>query len=680
MSSKRLVKISLLCFLTAAVSPNGSCFFVTSAYAKTAKSSSGSKSVKNKNRKSKLKTSKQVGVGDVWERIRNGIRISVPNPVAGLEDINIPKTAITSAETKTINSPTGRLTTVIAPKKSVPAESQLSEKLRVKHVLNPYKNGSPEPDAVPEDRYTKLGRLKLGNKEKNSILNEKLRKKQLISYQEKSENAKSDSLFKFSTGRIRTRLGLTGDIKTGVAQNSKEPSDSGEKPVIATSYNPMSINNCSDLHKQEIVSFAKKGVLSSSYQRMLEQCRNKQIAINERITRQMGLYSKAYLNEISERARPFLFHIVDSLSKYNLPLDLALLPIVESAYQPTALSTASAAGIWQFIPSTGRIYDLEQNGLYDARLDVTASTHAAIRFLSGLRDRYKGDWLLALAAYNAGPGTVDAAMAQNHADGLDTDYWSLPLPAETQNYVPRLLALARIFSNPAGFGMKIRPLKNEPYFIKVKIDREADINQLVGKELIKVAKLANYDHHEFSLLNTAYRKPKLTKEIPLTFHMPIANANLLHRSLDFMAQSSRNQDEKWPVYPEIAFSSEAIQNKFRSPLVLIAMQDNQSWISDLKTKQPSDIPEREPHNNQNTKTTDHGFFTVHYLDKGETLKTLAEYHGLTESILREVNNLKRRENLALGQRLLIPLTEMAMSSMSKSRSSILFRGFNWYSK
>lgn len=659
----------------------GSDFLVVSASAKSLKSSA-SKSVKSIGRKGKQKNSKASGPGDVWERIRNGIRIPVPNPAAGLEDIVVSRVPLTPDLTSTTGeasqavSPGRRLTSIITPKKSDQvAESQLIEKLRTKHVLNPYKKSSPEQDANPQDRYTKLGRMKLGNKDKTSPLYEKLIKKQAVSDQDKSAYARSDSLFKSSTGRIRTRLGLNGDIRTESDTGAKVNAAVGKKPTITVSQNLQPINNCSDLHKQQIIDLAKKGILSSAYRQILEQCRNKQISINDRISRQMGSYSKGYLYEISERARPFLFHIVDALSKNNLPLDLALLPIVESAYKPTALSPASAAGIWQFIPSTGRIYGLEQNGYYDARLDVSASTHAAIRFLSELRDRYKGDWLLALAAYNAGPGTVDTAIAQNREQGLDTDYWSLPLPLETQNYVPRLLALARIFANPAAAGLKLRPLKNEPYFIQVKIDREADINQLAGKELVNVAKLANYDQHEFGMLNSAYLKPELAKTMPLNFHLPIANANLLHRSLDFMANFKPVERQQWPSYHELVFSSKTIVNQFSAPLIVIALSGDQGDASSLKSDAVYPGQESENKDHPAAKPSVDSIFTVHYLDKGESLKTLAEYHGLTETILREVNNLKRRDNLALGQRLLIPLTELAISSVSKSKSSILFRGF-----
>jgi soluble lytic murein transglycosylase-like protein len=209
---------------------------------------------------------------------------------------------------------------------------------------------------------------------------------------------------------------------------------------------------------------------------------------------------------------------------------------VESGYQPTALSPKGAAGLWQFIPSTGKDYDLKQSNKYDERLDILASTQAAIRFLSDLKDHFNGDWLLALAAYNCGQGAVDKAINRNLSDGLETDYWSLRLPEETQDYVPRLLALSSIFANPVIYGLKFTPIKNEPYFVKVKIDRAVDINYLTDKNSAVLAKLVNLSHEQFSRLNPGYRNPTLSTEGSYTFLLPLANAAQLHRLLTSIAQ------------------------------------------------------------------------------------------------------------------------------------------------
>lgn len=286
---------------------------------------------------------------------------------------------------------------------------------------------------------------------------------------------------------------------------------------------------------------------STQAQSLLERksiANDKHALANERISRQIAWYSQrpAYLQQVAERARPYIYHIVSGLSANHLPAELALLPIVESAYQPTAQSPKSAAGLWQFIPSTGLDFDLAQSDRYDGRLDIDASTQAAIRYLSFLKHHFNGDWLLALAAYNCGLGRVDDAISSNRAEGLATDYWSLQLPEETQDYVPRFLALSSIFANPANYGLKLPTVKNEPYFVKVKVDRQFDIGYLSNKNLSTIAELANLSYEQFIQLNPGYLKPTLEADGPFTLLMPATNANHLYQHLNhverFVAESS----------------------------------------------------------------------------------------------------------------------------------------------
>jgi soluble lytic murein transglycosylase-like protein len=270
----------------------------------------------------------------------------------------------------------------------------------------------------------------------------------------------------------------------------------------------------------------------------VEQNNTKKAMINKRINKHIAFFSENpdYLYRVAERAHPYLYHIVETLSKNQLPLEIALLPMVESAYQPTALSPKGAAGLWQIIPSTGKDYDLTQNNQYDERLDILASTQAAIRYLSDLKNHFNGDWLLALAAYNCGQGAIDNAISRNISDGLDTDFWSLGLPEETQEYVPRFLALSHIFANPASYGLKFAPIKNEPYFVKVKIDRETDIEYLANKNFASLVKLINLTYEQFKLLNPGYLNLTLPTKREYTFLLPHANADQLHRLLASITQ------------------------------------------------------------------------------------------------------------------------------------------------
>ncbi|NLJ11685.1 MAG: transglycosylase SLT domain-containing protein, partial [Gammaproteobacteria bacterium] len=170
---------------------------------------------------------------------------------------------------------------------------------------------------------------------------------------------------------------------------------------------------------------------------------------------------------MSERSSPYMYYIVESLEARNMPLELALLPMIESAYNPLAYSRSHAAGLWQFIPSTGRHFKLKQTHWYDARRDVLASTQAALDYLEYLHNMFDGDWLLALAAYNAGEGTVGRAIKRNIARNLPTDYWNLNLPAETQAYVPKLLAVSQLISAPDAYKIALSPIANEPYFTQI---------------------------------------------------------------------------------------------------------------------------------------------------------------------------------------------------------------------
>lgn len=311
--------------------------------------------------------------------------------------------------------------------------------------------------------------------------------------------------------------------------------------------------------------------------------------IYQRVNKHIIKYTqnKAYLYEVVERAKPYLYHIVNGLNQHQLPFELALLPIVESAYQPTAQSPKSAAGLWQFIPSTGLDFNLKQTEYYDDRLDITASTQAALRYLSFLKRHFKGDWLLALAAYNCGLGLVDEAIKKNIAAGLSTDYWSLNLPEETQDYVPRLLALSSIFAEPARYDLKLTPIRNEPYFIQIRIERELEVKYLARKNFSEIAELAGLDYEQFNRLNPGYLHAGLASAVaPATFLMPAANANLLQQHLDTVSKfvdadkltpinaPSKSRAAKLTLYATITPTEPAKLAKLTSPFISLNINAN----------------------------------------------------------------------------------------------------------
>lgn len=187
---------------------------------------------------------------------------------------------------------------------------------------------------------------------------------------------------------------------------------------------------------------------------------------NPRIRAEQPRYTKSpsYIKLVSKRAEPYLFHVIDTLKKHQLPIELVALPIIESAYNPLAISKHGAAGLWQFIPATGKRFGLAQNHWYDGRHDVLAATKAATSYLSELRDRFNGDWLLAIAAYNAGENNVQRAIDRNRQRNLPTDFWHLKLPKETMAYVPRFLGVVAILRNPERYNVSLHPIKPTPYF------------------------------------------------------------------------------------------------------------------------------------------------------------------------------------------------------------------------
>ncbi len=224
-----------------------------------------------------------------------------------------------------------------------------------------------------------------------------------------------------------------------------------------------------------------------------------------------------YFQRTTTRASRYLFHVVQELEKRNMPTELALLPFIESAFNPQAYSSAKAAGMWQFIPSTGRHFDLKQSAFKDERRDVLASTDAALTYLEKLYGMF-GDWQLALAAYNWGEGSVQRAIKKNRAAGLPTDFNSLSalMPAETRNYVPKLQAVKNIIATPEQYGITLPRVDNQPYFVTIGKTRDIDIKV--------AAQLAELSIDEFKALNPQYNRPIIIGSADTQILLPKSNA------------------------------------------------------------------------------------------------------------------------------------------------------------
>lgn len=239
-----------------------------------------------------------------------------------------------------------------------------------------------------------------------------------------------------------------------------------------------------------------------------------------------------YVNRVVERARPYLHHIVDQLEQRNMPLEIALLPIVESGFQPFAYSHGRAAGLWQFIPGTGKVYGLKQDWWYDGRRDVIESTRAALDYLQKLHNDF-GDWQLALAAYNCGEGTVSRAIKRNIKAGKATDFWSLDLPRETSAYVPKLMAVSELINHPEQYQISLSPIDNSPFLAVVEVGSQID--------LALAAKLAQVSTDEVYQLNPGFNRWATRPNGPHRLVVPLEKAELFQQALMDLPADQRVQ-------------------------------------------------------------------------------------------------------------------------------------------
>lgn len=264
---------------------------------------------------------------------------------------------------------------------------------------------------------------------------------------------------------------------------------------------------------------------------------------NSRIKAQRDWYARhpQYIMRVTTRAERYLHHIVEQAEARDMPLELALLPVVESAFDPFAYSHGRAAGPWQFIPSTGDYFGLHRSWWQDQRRDVLKSTDAALTYLQKLADRFDGDWLLALASYNAGGGTVSRAIKRNRRAGKPTDFWNLSLPRETSAYVPKLLAIAQIVQDPERYNVALHAIPNEPYFAKVDTHGQIDLAQ--------AARLADISIEELYLLNPAYNRWATSPDGPHHLLVPADRADSFNERLAALPSNERMQWARYTIKP-----------------------------------------------------------------------------------------------------------------------------------
>ncbi|WP_394558824.1 LysM peptidoglycan-binding domain-containing protein [Aquipseudomonas alcaligenes] len=369
-----------------------------------------------------------------------------------------------------------------------------------------------------------------------------------------------------------------------------------------------------------------------------------EIGVNPRIENQRLWFvsNPSFLESASDRGSLYIHYVVERLEERNMPMELALLPVIESAYNPYAYSRSHAVGLWQFIPSTGRHFNLRQTNWYDGRRDITASTNAALSYLTRLHDMFNGDWLLAMAAYNAGEGTVSRAIERNQKLGLPTDYWNLPLPQETQNYVPKLLALSQIVQSPEAYGVRLNPIANEPYFEQVA--------SKPGLDLARLAAMVDMEEDELESLNPAFKKG-ITMDGPQHLLVPIAKAEQFNASLAMMKPQALAQWQDYRVRSGDSLHSIAS----RHDVSVSALKDaNKLRSNNLRVGQVLSIPSqggRKPLDTpvQQVAKAPASHPQRYKVKSGDNLWQIANAHGVSLQDLQRWNGLNARSKLSLGQ-------------------------------
>lgn len=378
-----------------------------------------------------------------------------------------------------------------------------------------------------------------------------------------------------------------------------------------------------------------------------------------------------YLQRMADRASKYLFHVVEEIERRNLPLELALLPFIESAFNPQAVSHAKAAGMWQFMPATGKHYDLKQNAFRDDRRDVLASTRAALDYLERLH-RMFGDWHLALAAYNWGEGNVQRAIRRNQAAGLDTGYPDLRMPDETRNYVPKLQAVKNLVSAPQHRGVKLPVIGNHPFFDTVRIDRDIDV--------ALIARLAGVSEADFRTLNPSHNKPVIMASGTPEILLPWDNALLFTQRLRDHAGPAASWTA-WRVPQDMSaaqaarhlgWDERALRELNRIP-PRMRLKSGSTILVPREGKLDRDVPEHLADNAQLLLAPDRpATRTVRVkVRAGDTLAAVARRHRVGVEELAAWNKLGTGARLRAGQtlQLQVPVVQSAKAGAKPAKAA-----------
>ncbi len=400
---------------------------------------------------------------------------------------------------------------------------------------------------------------------------------------------------------------------------------------------------------------------------------------NRRIEQERNWYVRnpSYFQRVFHRASPFLHHIVEETEKRGIPLEFALLPVVESAFDPFAYSHGRAAGLWQFIPGTAKRFGLRKTWWYDGRRDIVASTDAALQYLTILNRMFDGDWLLALAAYNAGEGNVLKAIRRNKARGLSTSFWALNLPKETQAYVPRLLALSKIVSDPARYGIELPEIPNRSQIALVELDSQIDLGQ--------AARLAGIEVNTIYQYNPGFNHWATDPEGP---HQLLVPAHTEQRFLQAYAELPASERIAWQRHtvrsgdsliklakqyrttPDIIRDANRLSGSMiRQGQSLMIPTASMAW-DDYTHSQDNRLARKQA----SQPSRKHSEKTVHRVRRGDTLWDLSRQYGVSTQQLAKWNGMAPGDMLRPGKKLVIwqkpSVTSLAAANPENGRGVI----------
>lgn len=386
---------------------------------------------------------------------------------------------------------------------------------------------------------------------------------------------------------------------------------------------------------------------------------------NEKVQGRIKWYAKHdhYLNKVAIRASRYYHHILHSVIDRGMPAEIALLPVIESSYDPFVKSPAKAAGAWQFIPSTGDHFGLKRNWWYDGRRDILESTDAALDYLEYLHGYFDGDWLLALAAYNAGEGTVRRAIKKNTAKGKPTDFWNLELPKETRAYIPKLLAVSEIFRNPQVYGLSLTPLDNSPHFAVVETGGQID--------LTRAAQLAEISLEELKQLNPGFSRWATDPEGPHRLLVPVEKNLVFEQRIAQLDENDRISWARYEVKPgdtlgriaqrfNTSVNSVKSTNKLDDSLIRVgqsllipaALVDSSQYALDINSRTEKRLNQIIPEGKSKQ---------LHRVKAGDSLWKIAQIHQVTPRDIARWNSITLDTTLGLGQQLVIYVDDKATS-------------------